>query len=498
MIETAPLLLSNALDEHSGAPFQAGDVIDGKYLVGDCIASGGMGIVTEATHLHLQKSVALKCVRPEFLEDEAMVGRFLTEARIAANLKNEHVARVLDFGKTEAGVPYLVMERLEGMSLAALVNERGQLPVPEAIDYVLQACEALAEAHGQGIVHRDIKPENLFLTQGIDGVPILKVLDFGISKQLTTDIDLTLTNPGSSMGSPCYMSPEQMRGAGLVDRRTDVWAMGTVLFELLAAKPPFDGNSLPEIYAHVMCDSPLSLKDLRSGLPRGLEAVVNHCLEKDRDNRYADVAELARALAKYASPVGRASLPSIEHIAANPEPPHSAVRPRSARDSSASFAPTVLQQRMASSDQLLAPGNDGIDAPIPRTPATHARWPWVLATSAALLAAGAGAATYLGHDVFLGHDVLRPLRGVVLVGSLRADAPDALPLTRVLEPELVATRGLAMAEPEVDAASVSGSESGPSISPLRWTRRGSTPRQTPEAPPLPVAPPTDNPYPPAP
>src|SRR5260221_3619953 len=135
--------------EQFGAPISAGEVIDGKYLVGECIAWGGMGIVTEATHLHLQKPVALKCVRPEFLENAEMVARFLNEARIAANLRNEHVARVLDFGKTKAGVPYLVMERLEGMSLGALVLERGPLPVAEAADYLLQACEALAEAHAQ-------------------------------------------------------------------------------------------------------------------------------------------------------------------------------------------------------------------------------------------------------------------------------------------------------------------------------------------------------------
>jgi len=151
----------------------AGDIIDGKYLVGECIAWGGMGIVTDAMHLHLQKPVALKCIRAEFLENEEMVKRFLNEARIAANLRNEHVARVLDFGKTKAGIPYLVMERLEGLSLAMSVQERGPLPATEAVDYMLQACEALAEAHGQGIVHRDIKPENLFLTQGVNGTPIV-------------------------------------------------------------------------------------------------------------------------------------------------------------------------------------------------------------------------------------------------------------------------------------------------------------------------------------
>jgi hypothetical protein len=254
---------------------------------------------------------------------------------------------------------------------------------------------------------------------------------------------------------------------------------------------------LPEICAQVMCDPPLLLKEIRSGLPRGLEAVVSHCLEKDRENRYADMAELARALAKFASPVGRASLPSIEHIAANPELPHSAERPRSVIDSSASFAPTILDQTNASSDPPLAPGDDGAEALITRIPGTHARWPWVLATFVALLAAGAGAATYLGHDVFLGYDVVRPLRGVVLVAHLSEEDPDVLPPTRVLEPQFVARSGFARAELEVDAAGVSGSEPDPSTSPLRWKRRRPSP--TPETPPdIRAAPPTDDPYPPAP
>lgn len=472
-----------------------GDVIDGKYLVGECIAWGGMGIVTEATHLHLQKAVALKCVRPEFLDNEEMVARFLNEARIAANLRNEHVARVLDFGKTEAGVPYLVMERLEGMSLAALVGERGQLPVSEAVDYLLQACEALAEAHAQGIVHRDIKPENLFVTQGVNGTPILKVLDFGISKHLTPHMGRRLTNPSSSMGSPCYMSPEQMRNAGLVDTRTDVWATGAVLFELLAAEPPFDGDSLPEICAHVMCDAPRSLMLLRPELPSGLAAVVARCLEKDRDNRFGDVAELARALEPYASADGRSSVPSIEHITSNSEPPpQSAARSQSTRDSSAHFAHTLLAPSTGVYEQLTS-ADVAVDAPITRIPGEHRRWPWLLAGLVVLTAASAGAARYLGYDLTFGHDVLQPLRGVLLPASLHDDVSDPLQGRHALDPQLPPKRGPGRAEREPDAPVLSGAEalpSAPAPPPRSWQHHASPAAELPREPPPRVVP--DDPY----
>jgi serine/threonine protein kinase len=422
----------------------AGDVIDGKYQVGECIAWGGMGIVTEAIHLDLRKVVALKCVRPEFLDNEEMVARFLNEARIAANLRNEHVARVLDFGKTKEGIAYLVMERLEGMSLKALVIQRGPVPVAEAVDYVLQACEALAEAHAQGIVHRDIKPENLFLSRSVNGTPILKVLDFGISKQLSSQMGM-LTNPGSSMGSPCYMSPEQMRNPGLVDKRTDVWATGAVLFELLSAQPPFAGDSLPEICAHVMCDVPRSLKDLRAELPSGLEAVVRRCLEKDRDERFSDVAELARALAPYASLDGRVSLPNIEHMTSNSEPPYSAEH---AVDSSASFAPTLLQPSPAVTEEGYR-SDDATDDEVSRIPGVRRRWPLLLCFAAGLAVAGVGTVRYLGYDV------VRPLRGSILAGNLGAEVHDALPVRATVEFRLPPARALARAERERDAPGAS-------------------------------------------
>ena len=468
--QTADQMPGDAPSEQSSGSIHAGDIIDGKYLVGECIAWGGMGIVTEATHLTLQKAVALKCVRPEFRENEEMVARFLNEARIAANLRNEHVARVLDFGKTEAGIPYLVMERLEGMSLEALVVERGPLPVPEAVDYVLQACEALAEAHAQGIVHRDIKPENLFLTQGVDGAPILKVLDFGISKQLLPHIGRTLTNPSSSMGSPCYMSPEQMRNARSVDTRTDIWAMGAALFELLSAQLPFDGDNLPEICAHVLCNAPRSLSDLRPELPPGLDAVVSRCLEKDRDNRFANVAGLARALAEYASPDGRASVQTIENITSIGEPPQSAERRQPAADSSVAFELTFLEQSTTGSEQGLR-SSDAANVRIADIPAKRSRWAWPLTIVVVFAAAGAGAAHSRGYDL------LRPLRGVLIAGSLRENAPNVPPVRLALEPQFRPNRGPARAERERDAPNLAGAEPAPS-SPARTPPPGSKQRDT--------------------
>jgi serine/threonine-protein kinase len=488
MTETTNSLQKDSTREPYSGAISAGDVIDGKYLVGECIAWGGMGIVTEATHLHLQKAVALKSVRPEFLESEEMVARFLNEARIVANLRNEHVARVLDFGKTEAGIPYLVMERLEGMSLATLVLDRGPMPVPEAVDYLLQACEALAEAHAQGIVHRDIKPENLFLTQGVGGTPIIKVLDFGVSKQLAR-IGPSLTNPSSSMGSPAYMSPEQMRNAQLVDARTDIWSMGAVLFELLAAQPPFGGDSVPEICASVLCDVPRSLKELRPGVPQGLEAVVDCCLEKDRNRRFVDIAAFARALAEYGSADGRTSLPSIEHIRSKSEPPPSAERRRPVTDLTTSVAPALLEPSTSASEERMPA--DAAEGRITHIPGERSRWGWLLFIALAFAVAGAGAARYFGYDV------LRPLRGVLIPRSLREDAPVVLLVNGTLESQLPSNGSQTHAERERDDPSLATAAPIPSPAtrtlPRRPGRRSTTVApETPHEPPAQPLP--DDPY----
>ena len=245
--------MSEPLESTEGLP-QPGDVLAGKYRVERVLGSGGMGVVVAAMHLTLQERVALKFLLPEGAKKEETVTRFLREARAAAKIKSEHVARVSDVGTLESGAPYLVMEYLDGSDLSALLRRDGPLPPRDAVEYVLQACEALAEAHAVGIVHRDLKPANLFLARHAGGAPRIKVLDFGISKLTARDPsmppdDPSMTRTRAWLGSPLYMSPEQMRSARDVDTRTDIWALGVILYELLSGKPPFDGETFPELCA---------------------------------------------------------------------------------------------------------------------------------------------------------------------------------------------------------------------------------------------------------
>src|SRR5262245_2470661 len=177
-------------------------------------------------------------------KDSTLVSRFMREARAASRLRGEHVARVTDVGMPDNGTPYMVMEYLEGEELNTLIRRRGPLPVHEAVGYVMQACDAVAEAHSLGIIHRDIKPSNLFLTHKPNGEPCVKVLDFGISKTLTiAPIEGDLTSSEAMLGTPHYMSPEQMRASRDADRRSDIWGLGVVLYTLLAGHRPFRGGT---------------------------------------------------------------------------------------------------------------------------------------------------------------------------------------------------------------------------------------------------------------
>ena len=198
-------------------------IIAGKYRVESTLGFGGMGVVLAARHLQLDERVAIKVLRDDVTVDAEHVARFLREAQAAVRLKSEHVARILDVGTLPDGKPYMVMELLEGLDLGRLLQDQGQLARPLAVDLVLQTCDALAEAHAIGIVHRDIKPTNLFITSRRDGSPLLKVLDFGISKAQST-AELSLTQTSSMLGTPAYMSPEQMRSARNADARSDLWS----------------------------------------------------------------------------------------------------------------------------------------------------------------------------------------------------------------------------------------------------------------------------------
>jgi serine/threonine-protein kinase len=285
------------------SPVQEGQVLAGKYRVERVLGSGGMGVVVAAWHLELEQRVAVKFLHPLALERADTAERFRREARSAAKIRSEHVARVIDVGIMEGGIPYMVMEYLEGHDVSDEMAKVGMLPIEDAVDFVLQAIEALAEAHAAGIVHRDLKPANLFIATRADGTRIVKVLDFGISKSLlgSSASELSLTRTSVLIGSPLYMSPEQMRSAKDVDTRTDIWSLGVILYEMITGRPPYTGDSIPALCASLLNDVPQSMRTLRSDVPPELEDIIRHCLAKDRADRYGTVSELARALAQFGS-----------------------------------------------------------------------------------------------------------------------------------------------------------------------------------------------------
>ncbi len=280
-----------------------GQVFLGKYRVEAVIGQGGMGVVCEVTHLQLNQRLAMKMLREDVLVDPEAVERFMREAQAAAKLKSEYVAKVTDVGALESGAPYMVMEYLEGHDLGALIDQRGTLQAPWTCDLMLQTAEALSEAHSLGIVHRDIKPTNLFVTWRPDGTALIKVLDFGISKT-TLGTDMHLTQTQSLLGTPAYMSPEQMRSARLVDARTDIWSLGSVMYELLEGRKPFEAESFSEMCVKVAVDPP----SVMSLTPRQLQPVVLRCLAKTPEQRYQTMAEFARDLVPFVADPHQASL----------------------------------------------------------------------------------------------------------------------------------------------------------------------------------------------
>jgi serine/threonine-protein kinase len=298
-------------------PFPPGTVLAGKYRVERLLGEGGMGWVVVATHVQLEQHVAIKFMHAaQAHENSEAIARFLREARAAARIQSEHVARVSDYGTLENGAPYLVMEYLEGQDLDSLLRTRGSLSIEQVVDYAMQACEGLAEAHAAGIVHRDLKPANLFLARRMDGSVRVKLLDFGISKLSAPGIaEVAMTNTQALMGSPLYMAPEQLRSTKNVDSRADIWSMGVILYEMLGGRPPFDGETLPVVCARIMTESPEPLHLLKPQIPPALEAVVMRCLERDTQHRFQDVPALARALAPFGATEARVAADRIARFA---------------------------------------------------------------------------------------------------------------------------------------------------------------------------------------
>jgi len=328
---------------------QVGDTIAGRYRVERLLGRGSMGVVVAATDLQAGSLCAIKMMRPEATRNPRAVQCFLSEAWTSRRLQSEHVARVLDVGEHE-GLPFGVMEYLEGTDLGKVLEQRKALPVGEAALFGIQVCDALAEAHALGVVHRDIKPENLFVTQRADGSPVIKVLDFGLAKVAAAAFPPGQATPRSMLvGSPCFMSPEQIVGERELDGRSDLWAMGVLLYRMLTSQLPFRPAGrvgLAPLLVAIMESDPSPPTQLMPSVPAALEAVVLRCLEKDRALRFASAAELAEGLLPFAPEdaarlvarirrqgqggEGEGAPPSTPAVG-YPEPPVSACAPVSSR-----------------------------------------------------------------------------------------------------------------------------------------------------------------------
>ncbi|WP_437281184.1 protein kinase [Sorangium sp. So ce375] len=293
---------------------RVGDVVGGKYRIERVLGRGGMGIVVAAHHLSLRHRVALKFLLPEGRTTPGATERFFREAQAAAAIASEHIARVIDVGQTEDDLPYFVMEYLNGIDLEALLESRGPLPVEQAVSYVIEACEALAEAHSLGIVHRDLKPGNLFLASRKDGSTLIKVLDFGISKaseEGVLGLNAQLTASAVVLGSPRYMSPEHIRSTRTVDARSDIWALGMTLYQLLTGRLPFETESVSALFVSIVTDTPVPPRTHRPEIPLALEWIILMCLEKDPARRPQTIDELATLLEPLGSESARQTVARI-------------------------------------------------------------------------------------------------------------------------------------------------------------------------------------------
>lgn len=276
----------------------------GKYRVERELGSGGMGVVLEATHIALGQTVAVKLLNAQHAQSQDVVARFLREARIAATLPSEHIARVSDVGMTDAGIPYIVMERLVGRDLDAELSQRRTLPIAEAVDMMLEACEGVAMAHAHGLVHRDLKPANLFLAERPLRPRVMKVLDFGLSKD-DNGKQGQLTGTETVFGTPQYMSPEQIQSARNVDARSDQHSLGMILYEMLTGQPPFMAESVTQLIVVIATRPPPHARAIRPDVPAGLDAALIRSMAKQVADRFPDLGAFARAIAPFGGPEAR-------------------------------------------------------------------------------------------------------------------------------------------------------------------------------------------------
>jgi len=294
--------------DHDLSALAPGALIGDRYRVLRKIGEGGMGVLYACVDTVLSREVAVKLMQRSLAAEPLVAERLMREAMLAAQLRR-HVAQVFDCGMLETGEPYIVMELLSGRDMYAILRESGPLEPGELGAMMLEVCDGLAEAHEKGIIHRDLKPENLFRATEPNGEVVIKIVDFGVSKQVTGRRMRAQTNPGESVGSPQYMSPEQITNPSEVDARTDIWSLGVVMYELLTGTLPFKGPGTAKVCAAVLTESVPPISDYRSDVPPALEFIIRRCLEKDRERRFPDVLQLSAALSALdARPVRPASV----------------------------------------------------------------------------------------------------------------------------------------------------------------------------------------------
>ena len=291
-----------------------GAILDGKYRLERRIGEGGAGEVYAALNERGGDRVAIKVLKPEHAVDTKLIGRFIREARVAARIESDHVARVEGFGVcAQHAVPFIAYELLQGRDMRRVLTEQGPMPIATAVDYLMQALDAVAAAHIEGIVHRDLKPENLFHVERAGSAPFVKVLDFGVAKALR-GLELgrgPQTSTTGLVGSPLYMAPEQLRSSRKSDRRADIWSLGVILYELLTGSVPFMGASLGHLLSLIMDGVFVPIEQHRQDVPPELARAIARCLDREPDARFRSVRELAVAIAPFGSSSSRELLEEI-------------------------------------------------------------------------------------------------------------------------------------------------------------------------------------------
>jgi eukaryotic-like serine/threonine-protein kinase len=392
---------------------ETGVLLDGRYRIERLLGEGGMGAVYLASHVGLGREVAIKFLHAELASREEVVGRFYREAQAAAAIRHKNIIEVFDVGVSPQGEPFLVMEYLEGESLAGLLKRAGPLNLGAACAVMEPALQALQAAHRKGIIHRDLKPDNIFLAYQQGDPPVVKIIDFGISKFTQGEFDKWRTKTGSVMGTPAYMSPEQARGSAGLDHRTDLYSMGTILFEMLTGVLPYAGNNFAEYLSAMLIDDPRAPQSVCAGFPSEAEPLVRKALAKNPDQRFQNAAEMLDALM---------ALPSFD----------------ARQERLTLLASTIEVRGFAAGDlgqALSAPGRSAGDQAVPsrlRVAATAligaGPWRWVMLGVA--LAAGAAAAVLWSSRTSKAPASIAPIASqpALVVPAAPPPAPPSVPL----------------------------------------------------------------------